>query len=80
MEERRMARPIYSHEVLDADFQWLLQHYCENHPAAFMVDSTCMPIVLILGEGKDKVAAKAHELAPSPEEESAIEDPLRKDE
>ncbi len=70
-----MARPIYSHEVLDADFQWLLQHYCENNPAAFMVDSTCMPIVLILGEGKDKVAAKAGEMPPRSDEAPEGEDP-----
>lgn len=74
-----MARPIYSHEVLDADFQWLLQHYCEKNPAAFMIDSTCLPIVLVVGEGKEKVAAKAEESSENPNPAPSADDPVKED-
>ncbi len=53
-----MARPIYSHEVLDPDFQWLLQNYSENHPNAIVLDSTCLPVVIVLGDEK-MAAARA---------------------
>ena len=74
-----MARPIYSHEVLDADFQWLLQHYCEGHPSAVMIDNTCLPVVLVLGEGKEKVAAKVNEASENQEAEPSLDDPLSDD-
>ena len=74
-----MARPIYSHEVLDADFQWLLQHYCEKNPGAFMIDSTCLPIVLVVGEGKEKVAAKAEELSLHSNPDPAADDTVKEE-
>ncbi len=76
MEERRMARPIYSHEVLDPDFQWLLQNYSENHPNAIVLDSTCLPVVIVLGDEKSCAARAAPVPAPAtmPEGEEPLDD------
>ena len=43
-----MARAVFPHEVTDPDFQWLLSTYCEAHPAAMMIDISCVPVVVIL--------------------------------
>jgi hypothetical protein len=43
-----MARAIFSHEVSDPDFQWLLSNYAERKAGAFTVDVTCLPVVLVL--------------------------------
>lgn len=43
-----MARAIFSHEVVDPDFQWLLTNYAERNPGSFTVDATCLPVVLVL--------------------------------
>ena len=43
-----MARAIFSHEVVDPDFQWLLTNYAERNAGSFTVDVTCLPIVLVL--------------------------------
>jgi hypothetical protein len=45
-----MARPVYPHELVDPDFQWLVNTYKESHPEAVTVDSSCLPVVLILIE------------------------------
>lgn len=71
-----MARPIYSHEVLDPDFQWLLQNYSENHPNAIVLDSTCLPVVIVLGDEKmAAVRASGPPEHPAPTEEPA-DDPV----
>ena len=48
MEECYMARAVFPHEVTDPDFQWLLSTYCEAHPAAMMIDISCVPVVVLL--------------------------------
>lgn len=71
-----MARPIYSHEVLDPDFQWLLQNYAENHPNAIVLDSTGLPVVIVLGDEKGaaaRIASAAQEMSKG---DDPIEDPL----
>jgi len=76
MEERRMARPIYSHEVLDPDFQWLLQNYSENHPNAIVLDSTGLPVVIVLGDDRG-AGARITPAAPGvPAGEDSMEDPI----
>jgi hypothetical protein len=47
-EEHSMARAIYSHEAVDPDFQWLLSNYAERKGGVFTVDSTCLPVVMVL--------------------------------
>jgi hypothetical protein len=76
MEERRMARPIYSHEVLDPDFQWLLQNYSENHPHAFVLDSTCLPIVIVLGDERSSAPRAASPPEPITQAENPGDDPV----
>jgi hypothetical protein len=52
-----MARAIFSHEVVDPDFQWLLSNYAERKGAALTVDMTCLPIVLILLTEEERARA-----------------------
>jgi hypothetical protein len=54
MEEDRMARAIFSHELGDPDFQWLLSNYTEQKPTAAMVDAPCLPVVLVLLTPEEK--------------------------
>lgn len=71
-----MARPIYSHEVLDPDFQWLLQNYSENHPNAVVLDSTCLPVVIILGDEKGGVARVDNAVDSPPQTEEHSDEPI----
>ncbi len=45
-----MGRPVYPHELSDSDFSWLINSYRENNPHAVLVESSCLPLVLIKGE------------------------------
>ena len=71
-----MARPIYSHEVLDPDFQWLLQNYAENHPNAIVLDSTGLPVVIVLGDDKGATVRTAPAAQGIPSGEDPIDDPI----
>ena len=42
-----MGRPIYQYEMADADFSWLLNSFQEANPHYVLVDSSCLPLVLI---------------------------------
>jgi hypothetical protein len=57
MEEHSMARAIYSHEVVDPDFQWLLSNYVERKGGGFTVDVTCLPVVLVLLTDEERAKA-----------------------
>ena len=43
-----MARGIFPHEINDPDFQWLIKNYCETRGPVAVVDSGCLPIVMVL--------------------------------
>jgi hypothetical protein len=45
-----VARPVYSHELTDPDFSWLLSNYHESHPNYVLVESACLPLVLFRQE------------------------------
>ncbi len=45
-----MGRPVYPHEMCDPDFSWLVSNFKEQHPEFILVESTFLPIVLILVE------------------------------
>ena len=45
-----MARPIYPHEMNDADFQWLISTFRESRPYYFTVEASCLPLVLVPSE------------------------------
>ncbi len=47
-----MARPIYPHELADADFSWLMNSFRENNPHCAVVESSCLPVVLIRCEAR----------------------------
>jgi hypothetical protein len=41
-----MARPIFTHELIDPDFSWLLSTFKENHPEYCAVEMGGLPIVM----------------------------------
>lgn len=43
-----MARGILPHEITDPDFQWLIKNYCETKGPVAVVDSGCLPLVMVL--------------------------------
>ncbi len=43
-----MARGVYSHEIGDQDFQWLISGYTERITTAATVDLPTLPVVLIV--------------------------------
>lgn len=52
-----MARPIYSHEVLDPDFQWLINSCIQSNPNAILIDQSCVPIVMLLIDERTRANA-----------------------
>ena len=42
-----MGRPMYPHELSDPDFSWLINSFRENNPNCTVIESSCLPIVLI---------------------------------
>ena len=64
-----MCRAIFSYELGDPDFSWLLSTFQEAHPDYFMVDSTCLPLVLIK-MGKGSVQTDSDQAEPSPEQDA----------
>ena len=71
MEEfRGMCRAVFSYELGDPDFSWLLSTFQESHPHYFMVDSTGLPLVLVqTGRGEVQSDSTAPEVAPRQEAE-----------
>ena len=51
-----MCRPIYPYELGDPDFSWLLATFQESHPNFVLIDSSCLPLILV--EMKPKVAGE----------------------
>ena len=45
-----MGRPVYPHELSDSDFSWLINNYRESHPQITVIESSCLPVVLIRDE------------------------------
>lgn len=43
-----MARGIFPHEITDPDFQWLIKNYCETRGPVAVVDSGCLPLVMVI--------------------------------
>ena len=48
-----MGRPVYSYELSDPDFSWLITNFQENFPEYCFVEGTTLPVVFI-GERLDK--------------------------
>ncbi len=46
-----MARAVYSHEMGDPDFEWLLSTYSERVPHGIRIDQPGMPFTIITLEG-----------------------------
>jgi hypothetical protein len=41
-----MARPIFTPELADADFSWLLTTFKENHPEYHAIEISGLPVVM----------------------------------
>jgi hypothetical protein len=63
-----MARAIFSQELGDPDFQWLLTSYTEQRGATALVDVPCLPIILvkITAEEQETVANHVPVMDPPP--------------
>jgi hypothetical protein len=59
-----MARAIFSHELGDSDFQWLLSSYAERNNFTLLVDTPCLPIVLIVCTPEEKAAGFSNMIIP----------------
>lgn len=46
-----MARAVYSHEMSDPDFEWLLNTYLERFPTGIRIDQPGAPFTIISLEG-----------------------------
>ena len=46
-----MARAVYSHEMGDPDFEWLLSTYLERVPRGIRIEQPGMPFAIITLEG-----------------------------
>lgn len=53
-----MGRPIYSYELEDPDFAWLISNFKENNPHSTIVETSCLPVVFIGTGKKDEVEEK----------------------
>lgn len=42
-----MGRAVYSYELDDPDFSWLISKFREEHPNYSLVDSSTLPLTLI---------------------------------
>lgn len=42
-----MARAIFSHELSDPDFAWLLTSFRENNPGYVLFESSTLPLILL---------------------------------
>jgi hypothetical protein len=75
-----MARAIFSHELGDQDFQWLLSTFMEQHLCTVMVDAPCLPVILVVLTPEEKAAVSTVPSMPviqpaSPSNAGGIEEP-----
>ena len=42
-----MGRPVYTYELIDPDFSWLLSTFRENNPHYVSVENEFLPVVLL---------------------------------
>ena len=56
-----MGRPVYPHELADSDFSWLINSYRENNPQAVLIESSCLPLILIKDDSVRAFVDKAPE-------------------
>jgi hypothetical protein len=52
-----MARPIYTHEMFDPDYSWLITRFKENNPTYVLVDIAGSPLVLLQDERPEQAGA-----------------------
>lgn len=64
-----MGRPIYSHEMGDPDFFWLISSFRESHPQYSLLESGGLPLVLIYEEKQDTCPDVPVVSEPQPAEE-----------
>ena len=62
-----MGRPVYPHELGDADFAWLINSFREKNAHCAIVESSCLPVVLLKEVGIS-VTAESGETAVTPAE------------
>lgn len=72
-----MGRPIYSYELGDPDFSWLISNFQEHHPDYGVIEHSCLPVVFIEKTGSFKDVCDPEGLAlPLPGDETPEEEKL----
>ena len=66
-----MARPIYSYELDDPDFSWLITKYRESHPNCQTVETLSLPVIIICGAEE---FVPSDELLPTIRHEKDVDD------
>lgn len=61
-----MARAVYSHEINDPDFEWLIATYRERFPRGIEVSQPGMPFAIVSLEGIDTPSPLQAMLLPPP--------------
>jgi hypothetical protein len=72
-----MARAIFSHELGDPDFQWLLTSYNEQIQPTALVDAPCLPVVLVVLTEEERASIPTSAPMPvmPPSEQKGVEEP-----
>jgi hypothetical protein len=60
-----MARAIYQHELSDPDFSWLINNFRETHPNVLVVESSCLPVILVVTEHEPRAEGQADASLPA---------------
>ena len=63
-----MGRPVYTSELSDPDFSWLINNFKERHPGYVCLEQSCLPIVLFKDRSSGAGPAEEAEEAPRIEE------------
>ncbi|MCO6430769.1 MAG: hypothetical protein J5J00_07900 [Deltaproteobacteria bacterium] len=75
-----MGRPIYSYELSDPDFSWLISNFRENHPDYSALESSSLPVVFISSERSvEEEESTAPEYTVPPQDEQAKKADLTRD-
>ncbi len=65
-----MGRPVYTYELNDPDFSWLIQSFQENYPEFKAVECSNLPIVFIPQEAEIEEVRQTEQSDESKESEN----------
>ena len=66
MDEATVCRPLFPFEMEDPDFSWLINKFLESRPEFRVVESPCLPVILIQGGLPAAPASTGEKALPAP--------------